>query len=59
MTDSENHNQDSKEKFRLALEKKLAAGKSGKQNSGEKSKVKGSQSGAGGQKMFRRKSGSS
>ena len=52
-------NEDPKEKFRLALEKKLAAGKSGKQGSGEKMKVKGSQSNAGGQRMFRRKSGSS
>ena len=59
MSGQEPQGQDPKEKFRLALEKKLAAGKSGKQNAGEKSKVKGSQSNAGGQRMFRRKSGSS
>lgn len=59
MTGSESENVDPKEKFRLALEKKLAAGNTGKQTRGEKAKVKGSQSNAGGQRMFRRKSGSS
>ena len=59
MTNPVDPEKDSKEKFRQALEKKLANGKSGPNSGNEKMKIKGSQSGGVGQRMFRRKSGSS
>jgi len=59
MTGNQEENLDPKEKFRQALEKKLANGKSGPQSGSEKMKVKGSQANGNSQRMFRRKSGSS
>ncbi len=50
---------DSKAKFREALEKKKKAGGVRKNNIAGKAKVSGEQTGGGAPKMFRRKSGSS
>ena len=50
---------DSKAKFREALEKKKSANSPQSKGASGNSKVRGGQSGAGTPKMFRRKSGSS
>lgn len=59
MTSSVNPENESKEKFHRALEKKLATRKSNSNLVSEKMKIKGSQSAVGGQRLFRRKSGTS